>query len=113
MTPNQKKHYNKLRKLVETTGQYLPQVDDMIIEHGALILDMIDDAKKELGEHIQVFSTGARQISPEVNNLRGLLQDFQKVANQLGLTPASRKKLGVEKKKEVKSSVLELRKKPA
>jgi phage terminase small subunit len=42
-----------------------------------------------------------------------LISDFNKIANQLGLTPYSRKKLGVERKKETKSSILELRKKQA
>jgi len=112
MTSNQKKHFNKLKKLIEETGQYMP-ADDIAISHAAKILDMIDTAEKELDEHIQVFSSGARQIAPEVNNLRGLMADFQKCATQLGLTPAARRKMGVEKKKQVKSSILELRKKQA
>jgi phage terminase small subunit len=78
-----------------------------------LILTMLDQAKKELEKYVQIYPTGATNISPELNNVRGLIGDFNKIANQLGLTPASRKRLGIEKKKEVKSSILELRKKPA
>jgi phage terminase small subunit len=84
-----------------------------MIEQAALILTMLDQAKKELEKYVQIYPTGATNISPELNNVRGLIGDFNKIANQLGLTPASRKRLGIEKKKEVKSSILELRKKPA
>jgi len=112
MTANQKKHFAKIKKLVSVTGQYLPAVDDVVIEHAALLLDMIDIARDQVGEQIQVFPTGARQIAPEVANLRGLIADFQKVATQLGLTPAARKKMGVEIKSEKpKSALMALRKK--
>jgi phage terminase small subunit len=44
--------------------------------------------------------------------LRGLLTDFQKCAGQLGLTPSSRKRIGVEmQKKQVESKLMTMRKK--
>jgi P27 family predicted phage terminase small subunit len=107
-----KKHIDSIRKSMEEIGTY-NQVDDKMIEQAALILTMLDQAKKELEKYVQIYPTGATNISPELNNVRGLIGDFNKIANQLGLTPASRKRLGIEKKKEVKSSILELRKKPA
>ena len=112
MTTNQKKHYNRVKKLVEVTGQYLPGVDDIAVEHAAILLDMIEVARAQVAEHMQVFPSGARQIAPEVNNLRGLLADFQKAASQLGLSPAARKKMGVEVKAEKpKSALMALRRK--
>lgn len=112
MTKNQKKHFTNLKKLVDATGQYLPAVDDIGLEHAAILLDMIDTAKEQVAEHIQVFPTGARQIAPEVNNLRGLLADFSKMADKLGLSPAARKKMGVEVKKEKpKSALMAMRRK--
>lgn len=107
-----KKHIDAITDAVKSAGVY-EKSDDKIIEQAALLLTMIDRAKKELQDYVQVFQTGAANVSPQMANVRGLVSDFNKIAAQLGLTPASRKKLGIEKKKEVKSSVLELRKKPA
>lgn len=107
-----KRHVNSIKQSMQDAGIY-NSADDKMIEQAALILTMLDQAKKELESYVQVFPTGATNVSPEMTNVRGLVSDFNRIASHLGLTPASRKKLGVEKKKEVKSSVLELRKKPA
>jgi phage terminase small subunit len=107
-----KKHIAAIRKAMEDNGLY-QKSDVKIIEQGALLLTMLDRAKEELEQYVQVFPTGATNVSPEMGNVRGLISDFNKIANQLGLTPYSRKKLGVERKKETKSSILELRKKQA
>lgn len=76
-------------------GIYAP-VHNTLIEHAAVTLAMIDTAKKQVKQvgQIQKFKTGARQISPEINNLRGLLADFRKYADQLGMSPGSLQKLG-------------------
>jgi phage terminase small subunit len=105
-----KKHILDIKKAMQDANLY-EKSDDKIIEQAALLLTMLDRAKEELANYVQVFPTGATNVSPEMNNVRGLISDFNKLANQLGLTPYSRKKLGVEKKKEVKASILELRKK--
>ena len=105
-----KKHIHSITKAMKDSGIYTP-ADDKMIEQAALILTMLDQAKKELDSYVQVFATGAANVSPEMANVRGLVSDFNRIASHLGLTPASRKKLDVQKKKEVTSSVLALRKK--
>ena len=106
-----KKHANKIKKLMIDAGSY-SEADDSAIESAGLLLALIDEAKDLVKTHIQHYTkSGATAISPEINNLRGLLQDYRKFADDLGLTPKSRKKLDVKKKKEVTSSVLALRKK--
>lgn len=105
-----KKHIDFIKKSMIESGIYAP-ADDKSIEQAALILTMLDQAKEELESYVQTFATGATNVSPEMANVRGLISDFNRIAAQLGLTPMSRKKLDIQKKKEVKSSVLELRKK--
>ena len=106
-----KKHAVKIKKLMTDAGTY-SIADDAAIESAGLLLALIDEAKELVKTHIQHYTkSGATAISPEINNLRGLLQDYRKFADDLGLTPKSRKKLDVQKKKEVASSVLALRKK--
>ena len=106
-----KKHAAKIKKLMIDAGSY-SEADDSAIESAGLLLALIDEAKDLVKTHIQHYTkSGATAISPEINNLRGLLQDYRKFADDLGLTPKSRKKLDVQKKKEVTSSVLALRKK--
>ena len=105
------KHFNKIKAEMEALGVYKSQ-DDLIIENAALLLSLIDDARKNLKEQVQVYPNGTRQISPELSNLRGLLTDFQKCASQLGLTPSSRKRIGIEnQKKQVESKLMTMRKK--
>lgn len=106
-----KKHAKAIREAVQHTGHYT-EADEIVINQAALILTMIDQAQKEVTQFIQVFPTGAEQISPQVNNLRGLIADFQKIAMQLGLTPAARRKLGIEpvRTEKPKSSLMALRK---
>lgn len=76
--------------------------DDDIIMHAAKTLVLIAEAENLLTEsgQIQSFKTGARQIAPEMANLRGLKTDFLKYVSALGLSPAARAKLKVEKKEE-------------
>jgi phage terminase small subunit len=106
-----KKHSEKIKGLMTDAGTY-SFADDAAIESAGLLLALIDEAKELVKTHIQFYAkSGATAISPEINNLRGLMQDYRKFADDLGLTPKSRKKLDIQKKKEVKSSVLELRKK--
>ena len=104
MTAQERKYFKDIKKQMEEAGIYSP-VTDTVIEHAAVTLVLIDTAKgllKTKGQ-IQSFKTGARQISPEVNNLRGLLSDFRKYAETLGLTPASLQKLGGKSEKEEES----------
>ena len=112
MQTTNKKYVKSVKAAVESTGLYT-SADDIVIEQAALLLTMIDKAREEVENYIQVFPTGAEQIAPQVNNLRGLVSDFQKVAMQLGLTPASRKKLQIEpaKKEQPKSPLMALMKK--
>ena len=105
------KHFNKIKAEMEALGVYKSQ-DDLIIENAALLLSLIDEARKNLKEQVQVYPNGTRQISPELSNLRGLLTDFQKCAGQLGLTPSSRKRIGIEtQKKQIVSKLMTMRKK--
>lgn len=110
MQTTNKKHIKAIRAAVESIGHYNP-ADDIVIEQAALLLTMIDKARAEVQNYIQVFPSGAEQIAPQVNNLRGLISDFQGFADKLGLTPAARKKLGVEpaKKENAKSSLMAMR----
>ena len=106
-------HFKRIKALVKDLGIY-NAADDITIEHAALNLALIDEAKPDI-EHIQVFPTGAMQVHPKINNLRGLMNDWQAYAKILGLTPAARKSLEVETRKaeEPKSPLLALMQKQA
>ena len=93
-------HFEKIKRLVIDLGIY-NSADDITIRHAALCLALIDEAEPDI-EHIQVFPTGAMQVHPKINNLRGLMNDWQAYAKILGLSPAARKSLEVETKKEEK-----------
>ena len=115
MTRTERKYYNIIKKAMTEAGVYNPATD-VVIEHAAVTLSMIDDAKKAVNEsgQIQTFKTGAKQIAPEVNNLRGLLSDFLKYADKLGLTPGAMQKLGggiEEEKPDTKLSIMSFAKK--
>jgi P27 family predicted phage terminase small subunit len=101
MTATEKKYFNQIKTAMQEAGIYSAP-NDTLIEHAALTLVMIDAAKQAVKKQgqIQKFKTGARQISPEVNNLRGLLSDFRKYAETLGLSPATLQKLGGKDDKE-------------
>jgi len=117
MNAQQKKamesHKKRITAAVVETGHYLPS-DDLLIEHAALTLTLIDQARKDV-KHIQVFPTVATQIAPEMNNLRGLLKDFIGYTKELGLSPAARKALKIEpqKEEEAPSPIMALRMKMA
>lgn len=110
METNAKKYIKKIREAVKETGRYNP-ADEMIIEHAALTLAHIDQAKKDVEKQgmIQVFKTEARQIAPEINNLRGLMADFRKYCDDLGLSPAARNRLDIQIKEKKTSSLRSLR----
>ena len=95
----EKVYQKKIKDITVEQGTYTP-ADDFIIEQAAAVLAQIDIARKELNKagHIQEFSTGAKQIAPELNSWRGLLNDFQRYADLLGLSPKSRARMGVETK---------------
>lgn len=107
-----KAHYDKILESVKRTGRY-NEADNVLIEHAALTLSLIEKANKELKKSgmIQTFKTGAKQIAPEINNLRGLLADFRKYCDDLGLSPAARKSLDIQIVEEKKvSRIMQLRK---
>ena len=109
---SEKKYYNQIKKITTDQGTYNP-ADDTTISHAAAVLAQIDIARAVLNTEgqIQEFQTGAKQISPELNAWRGLLQDFAKYADVLALTPKSRKRLAVEvKKRETKPNPFQLKK---
>lgn len=114
MKAQEKRYYTTIKKQMEEAGIYSPAADT-VIKHAAITLVLIDEAKVllEVEGQIQSFKTGARQISPELYNLRSLLSDFRKYAETLGLTPASLQKLGgkLEKEEEApKMSIMRLAK---
>jgi len=116
MTRKERKYYNRIKKGMVDAGIYT-DINDSVIEHAAVTLSLVDDAKAavEKSGQIQTFKTGAKQIAPEVNNLRGLMSDFLKYADKLGLTPGALQKLGGETKEEpieAKFSIMSLAKKP-
>lgn len=116
MTRKERKYYNRIKKGMVAAGIYT-DINDSVIEHAAITLSLVDDAKAavEKSGQIQTFKTGAKQIAPEVNNLRGLMSDFLKYADKLGLTPGALQKLGGETKEEpieAKFSIMSLAKKP-
>lgn len=106
-------NFKRVKAMVVNLNIYSP-ADDITIEHAALCLALIDEAKQDI-EHIQIFPTGAMQVHPKINNLRGLMNDWQAYAKILGLTPAARKSLEVETRKteEPKSPLLALMQKQA
>jgi phage terminase small subunit len=101
----QAKHKTKLIKSLQAQGIY-NVVDDSIHEHAALCLALIEEAESIAGEHMQVFPTGATQIAPEINNLRGLLKDWIAYADVLGLSPRARKRLEIIEEKPKEQSAL-------
>lgn len=113
MTATEKKYFNRIKEAMQSAKIY-SDVNDIVIEHAAVTLAMIDTAKKAVKTkgQIQNFKTGARQISPEVNNLRGLMSDFRKYADTLGLTPSALQKLGGKEEEEEapKMSIMRLAK---
>ena len=101
MTATEKKFFNQIKEAMTEAGIYAP-IHDVLIGHAALTLAQIETAKKLVKQsgQIQKFKTGARQISPEATNLRHLLSDFRKYADQLGMSPGSLQKLGGKEEKE-------------
>lgn len=110
MKTDAKKYIEQIRAAVKETGRYIP-ADEFIIEHAALTLAHIEQAKKQVDRMgmIQVFKTDARQIAPEINNLRGLMADFRKYCDDLGLSPAARNRLDIQIKEKKTSSLRSLR----
>lgn len=110
MKTDVKKYIEQIRAAVKETGRYIP-ADEFIIEHAALTLAHIEQAKKQVDRMgmIQVFKTDARQIAPEINNLRGLMSDFRKYCDDLGLSPAARNRLDIQIKEKKVSSLHSLR----
>ena len=110
MKTDAKKYIEQIRAAVKETGRY-NLADEMIIEHAALTLAHIEQAKKQVDRMgmIQVFKTEARQIAPEINNLRGLMADFRKYCDDLGLSPAARNRLDIQIKEKKTSSLRSLR----
>jgi P27 family predicted phage terminase small subunit len=112
MLKQEKAYFEKIKTALEYQGNYSP-VDDLLIQHAAETLYQLDLSRKELDKtgRVQKFKTGATQISPELNNWRGLKQDFMKYCDQLGLSPKARKSIGIEaKKKELPKNPFKLRK---
>jgi hypothetical protein len=103
-----KKHFDRIKQVMEQAGTYA-FTDDIVIEHAAETLALIDTARTLVKDQMQVFPTGAVQIAPQVNNLRGLLADFRKYADDLGLSPAARKKLDIKIKPQKQSALSALR----
>lgn len=101
MNRYEKKYFRQIKKVLVDISVYSP-ADDFTIQQAAEVLHKRDKAKELVDKagQIQSFKTGARQISPEINNWRGLNQDFLKYAALLGLTPVARLKLNALEKKE-------------
>lgn len=105
MNRTQKKYYNQIKKDLEQIGAY-SAADEMLIEDAAYCRQLIEEARqivesKELEDrHLQHFpKSGAVQINPAMNNLRGLQHDWIKYCDVLGLSPKARKTLDIESAK--------------
>ena len=112
MLQKERKYYNRIKASMKSTGVY-NSAYDIIIEHAAKTLNLIDLAAIDLDDNglIQTYSkSDARQSSPELNNYRGLLLDFQKYAGMLGLTPLAlakmKDKIGEPAKKAKLSTIM-------
>jgi len=94
--PELQAHAARIRELCRKTGKY-SEADEVIIEHAALTLLYIDKARVEVQAAglVQEFKTGAKNTSPELGNLRGLLKDFREYCDDLGLSPKARKRLDI------------------
>lgn len=104
------KYFGELKATLERAGLYT-YADETVVRHAAKTLALIEEAEVLLEQHghLQFFQTGAIQIHPAINNYRGLLSDFRRYADDLGLSPGARRKLNVTIKKEVKSALAALR----
>lgn len=100
-------YIDRIKQACHETGKY-SAADDLIIEHAALILMYIDQARQQVVTEglVQTFKTGAKNISPEINNLRGLLKDFRDYCDDLGLSPAARKRLEIQLEEKPKYSAI-------
>lgn len=107
-------HLTNLVRTLQQLGIY-SEIDATLHQQAALTLALIDEAEAIARDHMQVFPTGATQIAPEINNLRGLMKDWERFVDHFGLSPAARKKLGIELKtnEKPKSSLMAIRAKKA
>jgi phage terminase small subunit len=112
MAKTVKKYETEIRKAVQATGRYT-EADETLIRDAALVRLFIDQAIEEveaLEGFMQVFEkTKARQIAPEINNLRGLMSDYRKYCNELGLSPSAREKMDIKVSEKKASSLRSLR----
>lgn len=104
MTKQQRKYYNLIKKQLEQLD-LLNSADDLIIQDAARCRMLIDEAAQIIDDyegamrHLQVFPTGAVQITPAMNNLRGHQADWRAYCNELGLSNKGRKAMEMKERK--------------
>lgn len=111
MEKKQRKYYNIIKKQLEQLGLF-DQADDLVLQDAARCRVLIDEAEEIVNSmegnarHLQVFPTGATQISPAMNNLRGHQADWRAYCSELGLSPKARKSMDTAKSKPAATSRL-------
>lgn len=69
--------------------------DDHLIELTALSLKLAYDSYKDMAEngYAQTFKTGVRQVSPEYTVWSKSIEEYRRLARELGLSPKARQEL--------------------
>jgi len=80
----------------------LSEADSVLVTRTAKSMALLDEADKDLkGNQIQEYPNGSRQVSPELTVYKTHLSHVEGFLKQLGLTPAVRDKMRMEKSEEV------------
>jgi len=80
----------------------LSEADSVLVTRTAKSLSLLDQADNDLkNNQIQEYANGTRQVSPELTVYKTHLSHVEGFLKQLGLTPAVRDKMRMEKNEEV------------